>query len=405
MWTHCFLRVLFGVFAIVSGSVWYLVFLPFFGIVYFKIQRIFVATTRQLKRIESVSKSPIYNHFGESIHGASTIRAYRYKSRFQSHNFKLIDQNNQANYYGSIIAYRWLAVRLEILSHLLVLTAALIFVWAKEHTTADEFPHEAEWEGKDKLLESWPDKGELKMENFSLRYRKNLPPALDDLSITIKGGEKIGICGRTGSGKSTFVLSLFRLVEAEEKSSFIIDGVDCREIGLHDLRKKLTIIPQEATLFSATLRKNLDPFGEYSDADIWRAIELSHLKGFTDTLAKGLDHEIAEGGGNLSAGQRQLVCLARALLRKTKFLILDEATASVDNETDQLVQTTIRKEFKDCTILAVAHRIDTIDDSDKILVMDKGKIAEFDSPTALKAIDGGIYSELFKASGSHEASS
>jgi len=325
---------------------------------------------------------------------------------------------------------------------LLVLTAALIFVWAKEHTTAgkvgfalstafgmsqtlnwavrqtsdlenhavaverlleytdkEEFPHEAECQGKDKILESWPDKGELKMENFSLRYRKNLPPALDDLSITIKGGEKIGICGRTGSGKSTFVLSLFRLVEAEEKSSFIIDGVDCRKIGLHDLRKKLTIIPQEATLFSATLRKNLDPFGEYSDAEIWRAIELSHLKSFTDTLAKGLDHEIAEGGGNLSAGQRQLVCLARALLRKTKFLILDEATASVDNETDQLVQSTIRKEFKDCTILAVAHRIDTIDDSDKILVMDKGKIAEFDSPSALKSIEGGIYSELFKASG------
>jgi ABC-type multidrug transport system fused ATPase/permease subunit len=372
---------------------------------------------------------------------------------------------------------------------LLVLTAALIFVWAKEHTTAgkvgfalstalgmsqtlnwavrqtsdlenhavaverlleytdkEEFPHEAEWQGKDKIMESWPDKGELKMEKFSLRYRKNLPPALNDLSITIKvwnlvdlnvrnafqGGEKIGICGRTGSGKSTFVLSLFRLVEAEENSSFIIDGVDCREIGLHDLRflvhfvfiwqillrKKLTIIPQEATLFSATLRKNLDPFGEYSDAEIWRAIELSHLKSFTDSLAKGLDHEIAEGGGNLSAGQRQLVCLARALLRwallellelrfffwrKTKFLILDEATASVDNETDQLVQSTIRKEFKDCTILAVAHRIDTIDDSgilfilwtlnyfffqDKILVMDKGKIAEFDSPTALKSIEG-----------------
>nr|AAT47868.1 multidrug resistance protein [Oikopleura dioica] len=240
-------------------------------------------------------------------------------------------------------------------------------------------------EGIDFLIKS---KFMFSIGNFSLRYRKNLPPELDDLRITIKGGEKIGICGRTGSGKSTFVLSLFRLVEAEEKSSFIIDGVDCRKIGLHDLRKKLTIIPQEATLFSATLRKNLGPFGEYSDAEIWRAIELSHLKSFTGTLAKGLDHEIAEGGGNLSTGQRQLVCLARALLRKTKFLILDEATASVDNETDQLVQSTIRKEFKDCTILAVAHGIDTIDDSDKILVMDKGKIAEFDSPSALKSREG-----------------
>ena len=178
-----------------------------------------------------------------------------------------------------------------------------------------DFPFEKSWDSDIKLDKTWPASGQLNMENFTLRYRPELPPAVNSISLQINGGEKIGICGRTGSGKSTLVLSLFRLVESDEKSKFLIDNVDCRELGLHQLRKQLTIIPQEATLFSATLRKNLDPFDEYSDEEIWKAIELSHLKNFTDELEKGLEHELAEGGANLSAGQRQLVCLARALLR------------------------------------------------------------------------------------------
>jgi len=153
------------------------------------------------------------------------------------------------------------------------------------------------------------------MKDFTLRYRPELPPAVNSISLDIKGGEKIGICGRTGSGKTTLALSLFRLVESDEKSIFLIDNVDCCEIGLHQLRKQLTIIPQEPALFSATLRKNLDPFDEYSDDEIWKAVELSHLKLWTNELENGLEHELAEGGANLSAGQRQLVCLARALLR------------------------------------------------------------------------------------------
>ena len=178
-----------------------------------------------------------------------------------------------------------------------------------------DFPFEKPWDSDVKVTEEWPQSGKLTMDKFTLRYRPELPPAVDAISIEIKGGEKIGICGRTGSGKSTLVLSLFRLVESDETSSFMIDGVDCRAIGLHQLRKQLTIIPQEATLFSATLRRNLDPFDEYTDEEIWNAIELAHLKTWTDQLDKGLEYEVSEGGANLSAGQRQLVCLARALLR------------------------------------------------------------------------------------------
>ncbi len=178
----------------------------------------------------------------------------------------------------------------------------------------DDFPYESEWESDIKLEPSWPSSGRLTMSKFTLRYRPELPPAVDGITLDIAGGQKIGICGRTGSGKSTLVLSLFRLVESDDDSKFEIDGVDCKSLGLHQLRKQLTIIPQEATLFSATLRRNLDPFDEYSDDEIWRAIEMAHLKTMTDELEHGLDHELAEGGANLSAGQRQLVCLARALL-------------------------------------------------------------------------------------------
>ena len=221
---------------------------------------------------------------------------------------------------------------------------------------------------------------------------------LKRISLEVNSSEKIGVVGRTGAGKSSLTLALFRIVEPAE-GTIHIDNINVAKLGLYDLRSKLTIIPQDPVLFTGTLRMNLDPFDSYSDKDIWLALELAHLKSFVNSNEKGLLFEIAEGGENLSVGQKQLVCLARALLRKTKILVLDEATASVDMETDDLIQETIRKEFKDCTIMTIAHRLNTIIDYDRVLVMDKGEIAEFDSPQALLANTNSIFYSMAKEAG------
>lgn len=202
------------------------------------------------------------------------------------------------------------------------------------------------------------------------------------ITFSVTGSQKIGIVGRTGAGKSSLTIALFRIIESAG-GKILIDGKDISELGLHNLRQRLTIIPQDPVLFSGSLRMNIDPFNIYSDDKVWNVLEQSHLKTFVKGLASGLLHEIAEGGENISIGQRQLICLARALLRKTKILILDEATAAIDLETDVLIQKTIKTEFKDCTILTIAHRLNTIIDSDKVIVLDKGLVVEFESPDLL----------------------
>ncbi|KAG8311151.1 Canalicular multispecific organic anion transporter 1 [Homalodisca vitripennis] len=205
----------------------------------------------------------------------------------------------------------------------------------------------------------------------------------------------VGIVGRTGAGKSSLTLCLFRILEAAG-GQITIDGQDISKLGLHDLRSRLTIIPQDPVLFSGTLRMNLDPFDKEKDEAVWRALELAHLKHFVKGLNLGLQHQVAEGGDNLSVGQRQLICLARALLRKTKVLILDEATAAVDLETDDLIQRTIRSQFNDCTVLTIAHRLNTIMDSDRVIVLDKGLIVEYDSPENLLKNKSSIFYGMAK---------
>lgn len=201
-----------------------------------------------------------------------------------------------------------------------------------------ETKQEAAWDlPNSKVPISWPELGRVEFKDFQVRYREGLDLVLRGITFVVQGGEKVGIVGRTGAGKSSLTLSLFRIIEAAS-GSIIIDGLDISKLGLHALRSRLTIIPQDPVLFSGTVRINLDPFNTHSDDDIWRALELAHLKSFVKGLAAGLNHEVSEGGENLSVGQRQLVCLARALLRKTKVLILDEATAAVDLETDDLIQ-------------------------------------------------------------------
>ncbi|XP_032583422.1 multidrug resistance-associated protein 1 isoform X5 [Drosophila sechellia] len=389
---------------------------------YYVAQRFYVATSRQLMRLESVSRSPIYSHFSETVTGASTIRAYNVGDRFIEESDAKVDKN-QVCKYPSVIANRWLAIRLEMVGNLIILFASLFAVlggqtnpglvglsvsYALQVTQTlnwlvrmssdietnivsverikeyGETKQEAPWElEQDKNKpKNWPQEGRVEFQNFQVRYREGLDLVLRGVSFNIKGGEKVGIVGRTGAGKSSLTLALFRIIEAAG-GRISIDGVDIASMGLHMLRSRLTIIPQDPVLFSGSLRINLDPFEIKTDDEIWKALELSHLKSFVKSLAAGLNHEIAEGGENLSVGQRQLVCLARALLRKTKVLVLDEATAAVDLETDDLIQKTIRTEFKECTVLTIAHRLNTILDSDKVIVLDKGQITEFASPTEL----------------------
>jgi ABC-type multidrug transport system fused ATPase/permease subunit len=262
-----------------------------------------------------------------------------------------------------------------------------------------ETPSEADWiVEKCRPADTWPDTGTVDFKDYSTRYRPELSPVHNNITLHVVGGEKIGIVGRTGAGKSSLTLGLFRIIEPSS-GAIVIDGVNIAEIGLHDLRSKLTIIPQEPVLFSGTLRLNLDPFDKYSDEEVWRTLELAHLRSFVSTLPDGLQHECSEGGENLSVGQRQLVCLARALLRKTKVLILDEATAAVDLETDDLIQSTIRTQFADCTVLTIAHRINTIMDYNRILVLDGGHTAEFDSPANLLSNKTSIFYQLARDAG------
>jgi len=240
----------------------------------------------------------------------------------------------------------------------------------------------------------WPAQGNIQMEGLTVSYRPGLPPVLNQMALDIKPSEKIGVCGRTGAGKSSLSLSLFRIMEASQGSIFI-DGVDISRLGLQLLRSRLTIIPQDPVLFSSSLRFNLDPASQYSDQDVNRCLSLAGLGQFSGQL----DMQVQEKGENFSVGQRQLMCLARALLRSTRILLLDEATAAVDLETDDVVQNTIREQFRDCTVLTIAHRLNTIMDSDRVMVLEEGRILEFDRPQVLIDNQQTVFYSLAKVAG------
>ena len=391
------------------------VILPLF-VIYFFIQRYYIKSSRQLKRLESISKSPIFSHFTESVTGATTIRAYNQNARFIRENQEKVELNVQCNYYN-YCSNRWLAVRIETLGNVIIFFAALFAILGRDTLSAgkaglsisyammvtetltwmvrmlcdletncvalervleyiNDNPQEAEWKlatEEEEPNPHWPQHGKIELIDYQTRYRPGLDLVLKGISLSIGSEMKVGICGRTGAGKSSLTLALFRLIEAAEDSGgqILIDGVDISRLGLHTLRSNLSIIPQDPVLFSGSLRFNLDPMEAKNDSAIWEALEHAHLKDYISGLEGGLDHMVLEGGANFSVGQRQLVCLARALLRKTKILILDEATAAIDVKTDDLIQKTIRREFDNCTVLTIAHRyaLKYIDCGNAVLVV------------------------------------
>jgi ABC-type multidrug transport system fused ATPase/permease subunit len=245
--------------------------------------------------------------------------------------------------------------------------------------------------------ELWPSQGAIKFDNLCLKYRPELPLVLRGVNMEIQGGEKVGICGRTGAGKSSLMIALFRICEFES-GSVLIDGLDIQSVKLRDLRRSLAIIPQDPVLYSGSLRENLDPFGDYSDNAIWSVLQQVHLFDSVTKWGAGLDFVVSESGDNLSVGQRQLMCIARALLKDSKIVVLDEATANVDTATDNLIQVTIKETFVSKTVLIIAHRINTIMHCDKIAVMDAGQVSEFGSPADLLSQRESIFTSLAKRS-------
>jgi len=389
--------------------------------VYYIMQEYYRSTSREIKRLDSLSRSPLYANFNETMNGLSTIRAYREQNRFIEVNGQLLDNNNRPCIL-QITAQRWLSIRLEMIGALLVFFAAASGILLKKsispsllglslsyslnvtgylnyvvrefseteiHMNAIErlshYTNDIEIENQDgyDVPKEWPKNGKIEIKNLTMRYASHLPPVLNNVSFNIQGNEKIGVVGRTGAGKSSIVMTLFRLVEPDVGSSIKIDDISIMDIKLNDLRKRISIIPQDPILFSGTIRFNMDPFDEHTNQEIWTALENAGLKDMINGLEKKLESEVKCNGDNFSVGQRQLLCLTRAMIRKNRILIMDEATASVDAKTDAIIQKALRTEFKDVTVITIAHRLNTIIDYDKILVLNQGNISEYDKPSHL----------------------
>ncbi|ORY28894.1 P-loop containing nucleoside triphosphate hydrolase protein, partial [Rhizoclosmatium globosum] len=392
-------------------------------IIYYYIQKIYRSTARELKRIDSISRSPLYASFGETLTGLPTIRAYRQEARFKTQNMTTTNSNNTP-YFILFQTQTWFSFRLGIISSILVFFAAAFGVlgsswlspailglslnYALQVTNVltfgirqftdlevamnsvermDHYARNVENEADAIIPDNrpplgWPRRGTIEFKDLEMRYSPDLPLVVKGVSFEIKDSEKVGIVGRTGSGKSSLLQSLFRVVEPTA-GQILIDGVDICTIGLTDLRSGLAIIPQDPILFTGTFRTNLDPFKQHEDSELWDALDRAGLKSKVAEGLNGLEGKVDDGGENLSVGQRQLLCLARAMLKKPKILIMDEATANVDFSTDQFIQKALREHFKGTTLLTIAHRLNTLIDYDRILVLDAGVVAEYASPREL----------------------
>ncbi|PSN42283.1 Multidrug resistance-associated protein 4 [Blattella germanica] len=421
----------------VSVNLYFLIPIVVMGSVFWYIRKVCLKTSKNVKRLEGITKSPVFTHLNATLQGLTTIRAYGAQEILRKEFDKHQDLHSSAWYmfittsqafgfsldimcliFITLVTFSFLVLEeafggsvglavtqsmalvgmmqwgmrqsAEVANQMMSVERIVEYTYLKEEPLLDT-PQDKQ------IPKNWPTEGRIEFENMYLRYGEpDDPSVLKNLNLTIQPKEKIGIVGRTGAGKSSLISALFRLANVE--GSIKIDGLDTGTIGLHDLRKHISIIPQDPVLFSGTLRKNLDPFELYPDYMLWRSLEQVELKeSFNDTI--GLDVHVAEHGSNFSVGQRQLVCLARAILRNNKILMLDEATANVDPQTDSLIQKTIRTKFSDCTVLTVAHRLNTIMDSDKVLVMEAGSMVEYDHPHILMQNKEGYFYSMVQETG------
>ncbi|XP_077509755.1 ATP-binding cassette sub-family C member 5-like isoform X2 [Amblyomma americanum] len=408
-------------------------------VVYLLLDRWLNVGVREVKKLDNVARSAVIVHLATTLQGVAVIRVFGCHKWFTNKMYELVNKHSVAHVVFHL-ASRWFTLRMEFVGTCMVAAAAFIVVIMRQSVSTglaglmlasvfsvctfipfimrlkselsarltsmgriqeycEELTEEAPRHrdvGVD--LTNWPSQGDLRFDQVCLRYREGLPLVLHGISFHVQGGQKVGIVGRTGAGKSSILVSLMRLKELES-GHILLDGVDIGALGLHQLRSAVAVIPQDPVLFQGTVRYNLDPTNKNTDEELWDALERAHLKAKIQKEDKQLECVVEKNGDNFSVGERQLLCLARALLRHNKVLVLDEATASVDAETDRLIQQTVQETFAGCTVLTIAHRLNTVLSCDMVLVLDAGKVVEMDSPFTLANDPNSAFSSMLKATG------
>ncbi|XP_076755199.1 sulfonylurea receptor isoform X2 [Xylocopa sonorina] len=420
-------------------SPWFLIAAAPTCAAYYLVQRFYRRSAKHLQRLDGSTRWPITTHFSETLCGLATVRAFKHENRFMDQTMEYLDSNTNA-FLLLNSSSRWLGIALDYLGAVIVgsatftalisaelypnrVTPALVGLainytllvpiylnWVVKFTAETEMylgsvarisayryaPAEHFQQNGSQVPDNWPNKGGIIFDNVSLRYDSQRESVISNLTLKIPAGQKIGICGRTGSGKSSTVMALFRLLDITQ-GSISIDGLDVRQIPLEVLRSRLSAIPQDVIMFSGTIRENLDPLSEHEDQELWNALEVAQIKDVVASHPEGLNFEVKEGGENFSSGQLQLLCMARAILRKSSIVVLDEATSALDSTTEKNLLRAVSTAFKNRTVIAIAHRVSALLDCDRIIVFHEGKIVEDGSPRDLMQRQGGFFANMLKS--------